>query len=409
MKQKIHILILNCIIFGLVAITMVATKTPTKKTLTCLTKQEQFVAGTPISIFFKGNLQTPRLFLIHSFGKTILDGQIKNDTIQFTIPVSYTKKTGLVSWFLLENKEEIVKGSFSIIPNNTTRTHLESYLGPPSTLAGDNHFVMFVTIPTDDFDNPKASNTAVAIQHQFLKSIEKETVKTKNFIAWKNVQAPEKSGTVLIASQCHDALSKEFDAVIYPSIATDFNISYTRNHEFADGNQITIISTSPIKDKFGNMVSNGTLVSFLITNNQNMILKTFGTTINGIAEGQILHPEQENEYTVTAYINGISKSNSLQIKYLPITPTITYSFSNGNRTILVGPIKSFMDQLVPDGIKVNVNVYHDEKLIAQLTENSNRGMAKFQLPSEFYTEKTYSITIESLGKTIKINPFNVSN
>ena len=52
------------------------------------------------------------------------------------------------------------------------------------------------------------------------------------------------SGIILISASCNEAITKEFDAVIYPSIATDFTIAYNRNHEFADGNQITKIVTS---------------------------------------------------------------------------------------------------------------------------------------------------------------------
>ena len=174
-----------------------------------------------------------------------------------------------VSWFLLENNEEKGKGNFQIVPNDETKTNLESYLGPPSTLAGDNHYVMFVTIPTDNLDNPKLPNTDVVIKHQFLNNISTENEKTKNFIAWATIYAPTKSGIVLISASCNDALTKEFDAVIYPSIATDFMISYQRNHDFADGNQITKLTTSILKDKFGNTVSDGTMVTFIIKNKEN--------------------------------------------------------------------------------------------------------------------------------------------
>lgn len=409
-KRKLNIIIIASIALVLLSLTFLDDKPITKNTFTYLTTQKSFTAGKPITLKFKGSFENkPQLYIIHSYGRTLLDGVLKKDIFQFSLPKNYCFKTGLVSWFLLENNEEKAKGNFQIITNDETKTNLESYLGPPSTLVGDGHFTMFVTIPTDNFDNPKRTNTEVAIKHQFLNTIATDNEKTKNFIAWKNIYAPTKSGIILISASCNEAITKEFDAVIYPSIATDFSITHKRNHEFADGNQITELTTSIIKDKFGNTVSDGTMVTFIVKNKEGFSLKTFGTTIEGIAIGQMLHPEQENTYTVKAYVHGISKSNVIQIDYKSINPTIAYSFSKDNRTITVGPIKSFMNQIVPDGIKVNLNIYHKDKLIETITENSSRGKATFYLSPEFYKEKYYRFEIETLGKTIKTAEKNVNN
>lgn len=401
-KRNLPIIIFLSMVLILLSANILEEKPTSKNTFTCITTQQNFIAGEGISLEFKGNfINKPQLYIIHSLGRVLLDGTFKNDKIVYNFPKIYSNKSGFVSWFLIENSEEKLKGNFQIVPNDHTKTNLESYLGPPSTLAGDQHYVMFVTIPTDNLDNPKLENTDVAIKHQFLNDISTDKIKSKDFIAWKNIYAPTKSGIVLISASCNDALTKEFDAVIYPSIATDFTISYKRNHEYADGNQITKLSTSILKDKFGNIVSDGTMVTFIIKNKQNAKLKTFGTSIEGIATGQILHPEQENNYAVTAFVNGISKSNTLQIAYKSINPTIAFSFSKDNRTITVGPIKSFMNQLVPDGVKVNLKIFHDNKLIEILSENSSRGKAEFYLSPEFYKEKEYQFEIETLGKTIK--------
>jgi hypothetical protein len=400
--RKLHILLLLVLTLVLLSVSYLDEKSASKNTYVCLTNQNNFIAGNPIRISFTGNSATKvQLYVIHSLGRTLLDGNFKNNKIAFDLPKVYCNKSGFVSWFLIENGEEKAHGNFTIVPNDSTKTTLESYLGPPSTLVGDNHYVMFVTIPTDDFDNPKIPNTAVSIRHQFLNTISTDIEKTKDFIAWKNVFAPKKSGIVLISAACNAAMTKEFDAVIYPSIATDFTISYQRNHEYADGNQITKLTTSILKDSFGNIVSDGTMVTFLIKNKENVHLKTFGTTISGIATGQLLHPEKENNYTVTAYVNGISKSNSLFIAYKPINPNITYHISKDERTITVGPINSFMNQLVPDGIKVNLKIYHNNHFVETLTENSNKGKVQFYLSPEMYKEKEYQFEIEMLGKTIK--------
>lgn len=408
MKKIIFFTFFFTLVLALVSVTKFNQKKNTEKFI-CINTQKTFSAGKPIVIQFKGNFEKkPQLFIIHSLGKTLLDGVFKNGKITYQLPDNFSRKTGLFSWFLIENQKEKIKGKFQILPSEKSKTKLESYLGPPGTLVGDSHFVMFVTIPTDGFDNPKKDSTDVTIKHQFLQAITSENLKTNHFIAWKNIFAPTQSGDVLIAASCNNAITKEFDAIIYPSIPTDFNISYHRNHDFADGNQITTLKTTTLKDKFGNIVNNGTKVEFIIKNKENIILKTFGNTINGIASSEIIHPEREENYTISAFVNGICKSNTIQIKYQSINPNFSCSFSKNKRTLQVQQIKSFMNQQIPDGIKVKLKIYYQNQLIDQIIQNSNKGKAIFYLSPDFYPKNKYHFEISTLGKTIKTKEINVN-
>jgi hypothetical protein len=410
MKKAIYILF-SCSVLLLLAFgtAMVSGKKPAFE---LVTKTKTFVAGKPITFAFysKSEAEKPQLFIVHSYGKTLVESTFDKGNYIFKIPANYAQKTGLVSWFLINRNEQQTNGIFEIIPNNQTETIIENYLGPRSILAGGKEFSMMVTVPTDGFDNPKAENTAVLLKHQFLQNITTTNLKTKNFIAWFDIYSPTKSGKLLVSTQSDTIVTKEIETEVYPNIATDFTIFYSRNHDFADGNQMTTFSTSIIKDEFGNTVSDGTLVSFRVTTKNDLILKTFGTTINGVATAKILHPDQPDVYKVKGFVTGIAESNTMTIAYQPILETFNYRFSNQNRTLTVGPIKSFMNQLVPDGIKVVVKVFHENKLISTLREDSSKGLATFSLPKDFYTQKTYRFEISTLGITQKTKPLDyVSN
>jgi hypothetical protein len=406
MKKAIYILISLLVLLLLAFGTAMVSNGKTVFALE--TKTKTFTAGNPIEFKFysKSETEKPQLFIVHSYGKTLLESAFKKGNYSFKIPENYVEKTGIVSWFLINGNEKVVNGTFEIIPNDKTETIIENYLGPRSILAGGKEFSMMVTVPTDGFDNPKAENTSVKLKHQFLQNILITNLKTKNFIAWYDIYSPMKSGKLLVSTQCDTIVTKEIESEIYPNIATNFTIYSTRNHDFADGNQITNFTTSIIKDEFENMVSDGTMVSFSIKTKNNLILKTFGTTINGIATAKILHPDHQDIYTVKGFITGIAESNSLVIAYRPIISTFDYRFSDQNRTLIVGPLKSFMNQLVPDGIKVIVKVYHNDKLITTLQEDSSKGLAKFTFPKDFYTEKMYRFNITTLGITQKTKTLN---
>lgn len=376
------------------------------------TKTKTFVAGNPVefSFYSKSETEKPQLFIIHSYGKTLIESTFEKGNYVFKIPENYFQKSGIVSWFLINGNEKVLNGTFEIIPNDKTETIIENYLGPRSILAGEKEFSMMVAVPTDGFDNPKAENTPVIIKHQFLQNITTTNVKTKDFIAWFDIYSPTKSGKLLVSTECEATTTREIETEIYPNIAINFTIYFTRNHDFADGNQITNFTTSIIKDEFGNTVSDGTMVSYIIKTKNNLVLKTFGTTINGIATAKMLHPDHPDLYTVKGFITGIAESNSLVIDYKPIISTFKYRFSEQNRILTVGPIKSFMDQLVPDGIKVVVKVYHNNNLLTTLQEDTSKGVAKFNFSADFYKEKNYRFDITTLGITQKTKTLNyVSN
>lgn len=375
--------------------------TTKKEVFQLITKTRFFVAGNPVEIEFESNSTTanPKLFVIHSYGKTLIEGKDNSGKITFKLPNLYTKKSGEVSWFLLDNGEKIVEGAFEIIPNNKTKTQIENYLGPRSILAGGAEFTMMVCVPTDAFDNPVTENTAALIKSQFLNSIVTTLKKTKDFIAWKNIYSSNPSGKILVSTESNAISTKEIETEVYPNIATDFSINYKRNHNFADGNQITTLSTSIIRDKFDNIVSDGTMVSFIVSTKNNIVLKTFGTTVNGIATGQILHPDHQDIYNVKGFVTGIAESNTISIDYKPIISTFNYTFSNKNRSLTVGPLKSFMAQLVPEGIKVVVKVFHNNNLVSTLQEDTSKGVAKFTFSADFHKEKNYRFEITTLGIT----------
>jgi hypothetical protein len=374
-----------------------------KKTLTfvtLLTKDTLFEAGNPVTIRFKTNLDTTTtLFCIHSYSKILVAPKSSKGELSFEMPRFFSNKTGLVSWYLIQSGKKIKQGNFNIVPNNKSLTRVENYLGPRSILAGTTEFTMLVAVPTDDFDNPKPDGTPILVKYQFFDSIVKNQKETKNFIAWEKIYSYKQAGNLLVSSECATIATKEVETIVYPNNATNFKITTNRNSNFADGNQILTINTNVIKDTFDNVVSDGTFVTFLLTNKNNVVLKTFGKTIRGVAEGQILHPDHPDTYRIKAYVVGIAQSDSISCTFQAAINNYPYQFFNRYRKLIVGPIKSFMNQLVPNGIKVTVKVYENGKLKTTLKEYTSKGRAIFEFSKDFYPDSKYQFEINALGIT----------
>ena len=371
---------------------------------TLISTSKEFVAGSKISLKFKvKSLKSPMLFIHHSYGSTLLTSTSNGSEIEFLIPKKIAKKSGVVNWKFIDEGNVILKGKFTISSDNSSKTTIESYLGPNSIQAGNTDFSMLVVIPTDIFDNPLSNNTAVNISNQFLETINSKEEKTNNFIAWQNILSKEKSGTILVSSFCNGINSKELTTNVYPSNPADFQLFYDRNHEYADGNQLTELSTSIIKDEFGNTVADGTLINFIITTNENNLLKTRASTINGIATAKMLHPEKETVWKVRGLVTGLAESNEMVISYKSVLKDFEVLLSEDNRIIIIGPLKSFMNQLVPDGITVRLSIFSDGKLVETMVKTSFEGKVMFYLDPEFYIENSYSFKIEALGISYQLD------
>ncbi len=366
--------------------------------LALLNQKKEYSAGTKISLTFQNNSEGSfQLFCSNSYGSTVIYGVKDKNKLLFKIPEFISNKIGVVNWKILGITNNI-SGQFNISAVQEPNS-LETYIGPPTIEAGGTDYAMLVVIPTDKLDNPIQNDSKVDVKQLFLKSKKTQSITTKNLIAHLNIFSPLKTGRIVVSTESYNLNSKEYDVNILPAIGNDFKIFQKRNHEYADGNQITTFFTSIIRDKNNNIVSDGTFVDFFISNNEGNILKTAGTTINGIAKASIIHPDCESTWKIKAYINGISESDSIVITYKKVIKNIPITFSKDNRTIIIGPLQSFMEQMIPDGLQVKLSILNNGIQETEIIEQSKDGFTTFKLNSNIYKTGNYDIEITTACTT----------
>lgn len=397
MKYSAYILIfLICLIGCREHTTVIVTEEPTFEILPFET---EVVAGSTIQIKYRTNAAVPTyLILNNAYGSSLLEPTREENPATFTFPKEFSQRSGVCHWTMVSNGTARGTGRIVIRPNSQKGTLIESYLGPRSISAGKAAYAMFVVSPTDTYDNPLADNTEIALSYQFENTIQTTPVKLHDLIGWKNIHSTEKSGRILVTASCNDAKSKESTALVYPTLPTNFKIDYTRNHRFADGNQIIRFTTDVIKDKFGNVVSDGTLVSFRALNTEGMRLQTTGTTINGVAIADLLHPTKEENWEVTSFITGTAKSNTIIVHFEAAVKNYNTTFSPDGRTIKIDDITSFMGQWVPDGIPITIEIKSSQGISLNIKRaTSKSGSAEFILPADYYPKGNYQLQIEIAG------------
>jgi len=237
----------------------------------------------------------------------------------------------------------------------------------------------------------------VQINHQFLDNRVTDTIYTNNGIAYKNISAYDKSGRIILSSRSQGFNSKEYDITVYPTVATNFDITANRVHNYADGNQLTTLSTSVLRDTYGNIVSDGTLVYFTIENNFGNKTTTTATTINGIAKAKVLHPTKKENWIINASVSGFANSNTIDLLFEQAVSDFEIAYKNESKSVLVGPIQSFMKQSIPDGLDVSLTIYNKDSIVYEKTTQSMDGIASFNLKKVQLPKGRYDIKIETAG------------
>ena len=391
MRRKDHIFFITCLcmlsFFKLISQAHDQIKpTDHKKT---------YIAGEDIVLKFEDLIDPGPLFCSNSYGSIVIAPKKYQRSIIYQLPDMMTQRKGILKWHL-KNKGKLISGTIKIVAHQEPKK-MNTYLGPPSMIVGGNDLSMLIAIPTDRLDNPMLDNTSLKMKLSSKKNVRTDKVAIQDLIAFKRYYSPDEKGKVLLSATCNDISSKEKTLLVRPSSPEDFKIKAERAHPFADGNQTTILSTSPIYDAYDNLVSDGTFVSFIVKDEKGNQFQTNGTTIDGVARANIVHPDEPQEWSVKAYIEGIASSQTLKLKYLQSIYNINVAFDARARKVKIGPIKSFMEQLVPDGLAVKLIVKSNDNIIYNSKEMTRDGLCSFYLRPELIPPGYYDIIIKTAG------------
>lgn len=388
--------------FAFLSLTNVILTKEKNITIKLLKPLKEIIAGDRIVLQFTSNLDSlPSLYCSTGYGSTLINPIINENGFSFILPHFMTKKSGTISWKIIASEEVLLDGFLNILPQYNV-SGIETYLGPPSIEAGGKDFAMQVVIPYDDFDNPLKDSTIVKLKTQFLNISFLEEIYVDNYISYKNIYSKEHTGRIFSSTEVLGINSKEYTINVLAAIPINFSISENRNHKYADGNQITTFYTSIITDAHGNVVNDGTFVSFFIITSEGAILKTYGTTINGIAVAKMLHPDYETQWSIKAQIAGMGESNTLKLKYERSINDFKVNYSEATKSFTVGPLNSFMNQTIPDGLNVALDIINQDRVVQTIHKKSKAGFVVFELTAANLKAGTYTFNVSTAGILKKI-------
>ena len=276
---------------------------------------------------------------------------------------------------------------------------LASYIGSKSITADQGiHWSMLSVLPVDTYKNMVDDGTPIDIQatrpngsYQEVKPL------TKNGIAYLRINSQSTTGKTFLASSTTHSDSKEKELLELPNIPNSFSLSTSTKLIVADGRQYFKVTTSNVLDRYGNRVSDGVLLRFIVVDQDGLqsIYRAF--VLDGIASANIKYPSRKGSLTVYAIVDNVLKSSSISLKVLPYVADFDLKFNVKNSKLFVGPVLAKMGQYVTDGTEVRI--FRNQSPHEFLTFLKD-GVASYDLFRKVKLGDTLSVEIGGVSKVI---------
>jgi len=309
---------------------------------------------------------------------------------------SITKKAGNINIALYQ--EGIVLDSKNIIiqPVMTKSPEIESYHGPRSIKAGGEEYSMVISTLLDSLDNPYDEDMGLDYNFMDGSGYWKVETRTKELYSFVNHYSNRKAGKVLTHITHQESGSTQRTINVVASDPAYFKLKHDRRFPYANGANSVRLFTSTIRDSYGNIVADGTLVEFIVNGEDDSKIIASGITINGVAEVELPAPIKPVRWEIHAFITSFSQTKKIQLDWYSAIEQIPASYNENSKILKVGPLKSRFNNLLPDGTGVNVT-YKDQMGTLEYYAGTKSGIAMIDLSNHILQPGTYSVSIESCG------------
>ena len=262
--------------------------------------------------------QPYKLIVSSAYGTSILKSNSEKGRLNFLFPVGLSTLKGTLSLRLLNQKNELVsKNTIVIYADTSYQPVMQAFCGPKQILVGGEDYTAVIGTVIDSLDNPYPEGTPVEFQYRFKGIQKKVVVETTPLYSYHRFFSSNQTGYPVISVSSNGASFEDFELTLYAQAPVKFNLIPKRDHDYADGKQVTLINTSRIMDKYGNSIGDGSLVDFKISTSEGRLYRAQATTINGVATAYIPAPTKPVKWTIQAAVDPFVESYKLEILPCP--------------------------------------------------------------------------------------------
>jgi hypothetical protein len=250
-----------------------------------------------------------------SYGVRAYRAPLRGGRAAFALPTEATRQAGLV------HLTATVGGAtgtahLRLLPGAPVAP-VVPLLGSRSIVANGRAESIVTVLPLDQFDNPAAEGTAVhvrALQPGGRQRI--QTTIVAHLLAWVPITSGTRAGRTVVAASAGDAGGPSAALEEVAGVPQPFALSATPERLPADGRQLATLRTEPLRDRFGNVLPDGTRVTFVATMPDGTTRTIPASTLDGSAAAPLQAPAAPGIATVYAVAAEV-ESTPLRLRFTP--------------------------------------------------------------------------------------------
>ncbi len=368
----------------------------------------QIAAGEPLSItvLAEPNITNTPILLIAqgSFGAYPQRLPPQNGRADFQLSFDQTRMAGTVTLFARAGTVE-TSTDVEIVPGIASDPVLP-LVGPRSIVADGAHWTMVVTTPRDQYLNPVAENSLVSlrIQHPVkpaaepASTLELAETRTQHLLSWKRIYSRTLAGESFLSASSGNAHSPERSFLEVPGIPVPFALSADRMILPADGRQLVRIRSELIKDRYGNILLDGSSALVLAQMKTGEQRSVPTQIIDGRMDLMLQAPKTVGEMTLQAWIAGIS-SQPLVLNFTPgpaVEPIpVAVTITTEEVQLLIGPLVGDLNQFIPDGSEVTAQISAPDGTVREVTAIADFGYTTLILRRITLASGHYRVSVQA--------------
>lgn len=325
-------------------------------------RQQSFVAGTPVRLSFakdEGQKKSGFVAVFDNGTVRIMVPDSGNEgEAEFIAPEAITRKSGSVIVRLFAGNRLINTSAFVIKADSENVRAVESYCGPKHLVADRGDYSMIVSTALDRYGNPIRQEDTIRVVYQQQNQVEEYDLSMRPLFGYRRLNAGRKTGYGTVVAMRDSVSGKSFRLDFYHVDPLDFSVKTERQHQYADGDQVVALVTSPIRGISGDPIGNGTMVRFIIRDSKGKRSHLQGYTVDGVARAIRYAPEEAVTWQVEAVVPGYASSKNTEV--VTFLPSVTgFSVRTEGESVLIGPVKGYLGQWVKKGMRAEISIVGD--------------------------------------------------
>lgn len=406
-RNNILLLFLALLFLGSACRHMEESTTAVRVQAKLLTQELEFTAGDKVEQLFavSSGIQ-PLLMVDGPLGISVLHSRPIGDQYFFLWPDHLSEKSGSYQWKLLAGADVVLSGKIEITPAIPNTGILETYLGPKRIFSGEEYKSMLVSIPTDKFDNPIVPGQSTEVHMRSTDGISTIPSVHEDLIIWTPIPGSNRAQQLKLAAVLPGSRSREQTLEVSPSVPMPFSVLSDTSRGYADGKELLQLRTGMVRDRYGNILADGTLVRFQVENSSGIKLFTEGKLINGMASATILHPTSPGSWKIEAAVGGVQSNEPFMVSFeMAVTGYNLRQDQDIPGKLYIEQVSGVMGQMIQDGFPVIIGLMDPEfQLLLEMNMELEDGGLTVDLGSEKLSPGKYllAVNIGGFKRTMEI-------